>query len=171
MSKKANNGTDVNSGQIPSILYRVVNQESKLPIVNSDIDPVHKVSQQFANTVTKDCFQSLITLLKWSWGTFKLTLNDLKDKVCTGLYTSFIHLLFHCFNFFKFFRRIFHSRWQLAIDCIMWAKYVCDFYGNIPMKSIQMTYRKWKKIRQKNGTSTMMIEMKHQSVISWFAFE
>lgn len=81
MSKKANNGTDVNSGQIPSILYRVVNQESKLPIVNSDIDPVHKVSQQFANSVTKDCFQSLITLLKWSWGTFKLTLNDLKDKV------------------------------------------------------------------------------------------
>lgn len=80
MSKKANNGTDVNSGQIPSILYRVVNQESKLPIVNSDIDPVHKVSQQFANSVTKDCFQSLITLLKWSWGTFKLTLNDLKDK-------------------------------------------------------------------------------------------
>lgn len=82
MSKKANNGTDVNSGQIPSILYRVINQESKLPIANFDIDPVYKVSQQFANSVTKDCFQSLITLLKWSWGTFKLTLNDLKDKVC-----------------------------------------------------------------------------------------
>lgn len=80
-SKKTNNGTDVNSGQIPSILYRVINQESKLPIVNFDTDPVHKVSQHFANSVTKDCFQSLITLLKWSWGTFKLTLNDLKDKV------------------------------------------------------------------------------------------
>lgn len=80
-SKKANNGTDVNSGQIPSILYRVINQESKLPIVNSDSDPVHKVSHHFANSVTKDCFQSLITLLKWSWGTFKLTLNDLRDKV------------------------------------------------------------------------------------------
>lgn len=80
-SKKANNGTDVNSGQIPSILYRVINQESKLPIINSDTDPVHKVSQHFANSVTKDCFQSLITLLKWSWGTFKLTLNDLRDKV------------------------------------------------------------------------------------------
>lgn len=81
LSKKANNGTDVNSGQIPSILYRVINQESKLPIVNSDVDPVHRVSHHFANSVTKDCFQSLITLLKWSWGTFKLTLNDLKDKV------------------------------------------------------------------------------------------
>lgn len=80
-SKKANNCTDINSGQIPSILYRVINQESKLPIVNSESDPVHRVSQHFANTVTKDCFQSLITLLKWSWGTFKLTLNDLRDKV------------------------------------------------------------------------------------------
>lgn len=69
------------SGQIPSILYHVVNQEAKLPTINIDPDPVHKVSQQFANSVTKDCFHSLITLLKWSWGTFKLTLNDLKDKV------------------------------------------------------------------------------------------
>lgn len=80
-SKKANNCTDVNSGQIPSILYRVINQESKLPLSNSESDPVCKLSQQFANSVTKDCFQTLITLLKWSWGTFKLTLNELKDKV------------------------------------------------------------------------------------------
>lgn len=80
-SKKANNGTDVNSGQIPSLLYRVINQETKLPILSIDSDPVQRVSHQFANSVTKDCFQSLITLLRWSWGTFKLTLNDLKDKV------------------------------------------------------------------------------------------
>lgn len=88
-SKKANNGTDVSSGQIPSILYRVINQELKLPITNSDTDPIHKVSQHFANSVTKDCFQSLITLLKWSWGTFKLTLNDLRDKV-SGFYLFII---------------------------------------------------------------------------------
>lgn len=100
MSKKANNGTDVNSGQIPSILYRVVNQESKLPIINSDIDPVHKVSQQFANSVTKDCFQSLITLLKWSWGTFKLTLNDLKDKVLNGEFSLEIQIYLLIFHFF-----------------------------------------------------------------------
>lgn len=80
-SKKANNGTDINSGQIPSILYRVINQESKLPTVNFDSDPVYKISQQFANSVTKDCFENLIKLLQWSWGTFKLTLNDLRDKV------------------------------------------------------------------------------------------
>lgn len=102
MSKKANNGTDVNSGQIPSILYRVVNQESKLPIINSDIDPVHKVSQQFANSVTKDCFQSLITLLKWSWGTFKLTLNDLKDKVLNEEFSLEIQIYLLIFTFSNF---------------------------------------------------------------------
>lgn len=80
-SKKANNGTDVKSGQIPSILYHVINQDSKLPMANSDVDPIYRVSHGFANSVTKDCFQSLITLLRWSWGTFKLTLNELKDKV------------------------------------------------------------------------------------------
>lgn len=80
-SKKANNGTDVNSGQIPSILYRVINHDSKLPAANSDVDPVFRLSHGFANTVSKDCFQSLITLLRWSWGTFKITLGDLKDKV------------------------------------------------------------------------------------------
>lgn len=93
-SKKANNGTDVNSGQIPSLLYRVINQDSKIPSTLSETDPVHKVSQQFANSVTKDCFQNLITLLKWSWGTFKLTLNDLKDKVysltCFDLEVPFV---------------------------------------------------------------------------------
>lgn len=80
-SKKANNGTDVNSGQIPSILYRVINQESKQPSMSFELDPVYKVSHLFANTVTKDCFQSLIALLKWSWGTFKLTLFELRDRV------------------------------------------------------------------------------------------
>lgn len=80
-SKKANNCTDVNSGQIPTILYRVINQESKQPSMNVELDPVHKVSPMFASTVTKDCFQSLIALLKWSWAMFKQTLVELKDRV------------------------------------------------------------------------------------------
>lgn len=81
-SKKSNNGTDIHSGQLPSILYRVINQEKKLSNLNFDSDPIFKITHSFANTVTKDCFQSLIALLKWSWGTFKLTLHELKDKVC-----------------------------------------------------------------------------------------
>lgn len=80
-SKKANNGTDVNSGQIPSILYRVINQESKQPSMNIEADPVYKVSPMFARTVTTDCFRSLIELLKWSWKEFKQTHGELKDRV------------------------------------------------------------------------------------------
>lgn len=34
----------------------------------------------FANLVTKECFESLVTLLKWAWATFKTTINELTDK-------------------------------------------------------------------------------------------
>lgn len=78
-SKKANNGTDINSGQIPSILYRVITQETKQPNIPIDLDPVHRISSLFAKTVTKECFESLVILLNWSWSTFKLTLTELKD--------------------------------------------------------------------------------------------
>lgn len=80
-SQKANNGTDVNSGQIPSILYRTINTESKTSNASHDNDPVYKVSRLFGNTVTKDCFESLIELLKWSWTSFKRSLTELDDRV------------------------------------------------------------------------------------------
>ncbi|XP_037938854.1 E3 ubiquitin-protein ligase highwire [Teleopsis dalmanni] len=79
-SKKANNGTDVNSGQIPSILYRLITQETKQPPTSIDIDPVQKISKAFANSVTKECFESLVLLLKWSWETFKTNLREQRDK-------------------------------------------------------------------------------------------
>ncbi|XP_055684525.1 E3 ubiquitin-protein ligase highwire isoform X1 [Lutzomyia longipalpis] len=79
-SKKANNGTDVNSGQIPSILYRVINRESKQISDNLDTEPIHKISKMFANSVTKECFDSLVSLLSWAWGTFKMSLGELKDR-------------------------------------------------------------------------------------------
>ncbi|XP_063706462.1 E3 ubiquitin-protein ligase highwire-like [Culicoides brevitarsis] len=74
-SKKSNNGTDVHSGQIPSILYRVVTQENKQqPSKNSD--PVCKISKNFSNTLSAECFESLICLLKWSWNSLKITINE-----------------------------------------------------------------------------------------------
>ncbi|XP_067640218.1 E3 ubiquitin-protein ligase highwire isoform X3 [Eurosta solidaginis] len=79
-SKKANNGTDINSGQIPSILYRLITQESKQPGVAVDVDPVQKISKSFANTVSKECFESLVVLLNWSWESFKTNLHEQRDK-------------------------------------------------------------------------------------------
>lgn len=46
-----------------------------------DNDPVHAISRMFANSVTKECFESLVKLLNWSWSHFKVTLNAVKEKV------------------------------------------------------------------------------------------
>lgn len=79
-SKKSNNGTDVHSGQIPSILYRVVTQENKQqPSKNSD--PVCKLSKNFSNTLSAECFENLITLLKWSWNALKISISETPETV------------------------------------------------------------------------------------------
>ncbi|XP_023291814.2 E3 ubiquitin-protein ligase highwire [Lucilia cuprina] len=78
-SKKANNGTDVNSGQIPAILYRLVTQETKPSTAPVDIDPVKRVTKEFANSVTKECFESLVLMLNWSWEAFKSYLREQRD--------------------------------------------------------------------------------------------
>ncbi|KAL9694804.1 hypothetical protein quinque_014089 [Culex quinquefasciatus] len=78
-SKKANNGTNVSSGQIPSILYRVISQNSKAVFPTVSSEPVCKLTKKFANTLTKDCFESLVMLLNWSWSSFKISTTDLLE--------------------------------------------------------------------------------------------
>lgn len=76
-SKKSNNGTDVNAGQIPQLLYKVITAEIQPPRRQIDIsEPIHILSKDFSRTVTKECFQSLLSLLQWSWNTFKLGVMD-----------------------------------------------------------------------------------------------
>ncbi|XP_050301011.1 E3 ubiquitin-protein ligase MYCBP2 isoform X2 [Anthonomus grandis grandis] len=71
-SKKSNNGTDVNAGQIPQLLYKIVSPENQSPPRQVDVvEPMHILSKEFSRTVTKECFQSLLSLLQWSWNTFK----------------------------------------------------------------------------------------------------
>ncbi|KMZ09796.1 uncharacterized protein Dsimw501_GD15825 [Drosophila simulans] len=79
-SKKANNGTDVNSGQIPAILYRLVTQDCKQTPAQMDADPVQRISRAFANSVSRECFESLVVLLSWSWDCFKLQLREERDR-------------------------------------------------------------------------------------------
>lgn len=76
-SKKANNGTDVNSGQIPCILYKVVNRELSKPVQGIEPHSVHKISKLFANTVTKECFDSVIAMCRWSFDSLK-SMSDAK---------------------------------------------------------------------------------------------
>ncbi|XP_068159965.1 LOW QUALITY PROTEIN: E3 ubiquitin-protein ligase highwire [Drosophila tropicalis] len=79
-SKKANNGTDVNSGQIPAILYRLVTQDCKQTPAPLDADPVQRISRAFANSVSRECFESLVVLLSWSWESFKTQLREQRDR-------------------------------------------------------------------------------------------
>lgn len=79
-SKKSLNGTDVHSGQIPSVFYRIVTPENK-QAPSKNFDPVCKISKNFANTLSAECFESLIILLKWSWNTLKIAINENLDMV------------------------------------------------------------------------------------------
>lgn len=53
-SKRSNNGTDVNAGQIPQLLYRIVTPENQTPNRQRDrIEPVYVLKRDFSRTVTK----------------------------------------------------------------------------------------------------------------------
>ncbi|XP_050038840.1 E3 ubiquitin-protein ligase MYCBP2 [Dermacentor andersoni] len=85
-SKKSNNGTDVNAGQIPQLLYRVIAsdvQTSGQPADQSE--SVTILSHKFSKTVTLECFQSLLKLLNWGWKAFRAGMCELADSPSSSL--------------------------------------------------------------------------------------
>ncbi|XP_076446720.1 E3 ubiquitin-protein ligase MYCBP2-like isoform X7 [Babylonia areolata] len=67
-SKKSNNGTDVNAGQIPQLLYRLPSRDSPSVVRRAEhVDPAHILSQDFSHTVSEHCFEAVLQLLDWSW--------------------------------------------------------------------------------------------------------
>lgn len=86
-SKKSNNGTDVNAGQIPQLLYKIITPETHTaPRQLEIVEPVHILSKEFSRTVTRECFQSLLSLLQWSWNTFKW--GVVEGQSIKNLYTN-----------------------------------------------------------------------------------
>ncbi|XP_035682944.1 E3 ubiquitin-protein ligase MYCBP2-like isoform X1 [Branchiostoma floridae] len=78
-SRKSNNGTDVNAGQIPQLLYRLPTLDSNCSNgVKCQMEPVHILSRDFSRSVSPSCFESLLDLLRWSWATFKLGVEELQ---------------------------------------------------------------------------------------------
>ncbi|KAK2715883.1 hypothetical protein QYM36_010450, partial [Artemia franciscana] len=71
-SKKSNNGTDVNAGQISSILYRVAPVEYNESENHSQQRPIKLLSVKFAMGVTPSCFDYLLDILQ----TFLDKLNE-----------------------------------------------------------------------------------------------
>ncbi len=110
-SKKSNNGTDVNAGQIPQLLYKTTSAgtDSSNHGVSGRSDysslyeePVCIISREFSLTVTADCFQSLLKLLRWSWQSFKTILSDINSfnsesvNVLGSMLIELRHLTYIC---------------------------------------------------------------------------
>lgn len=71
-SKKSNNGTDVNAGQIPSLLYNLAGGDYPTPARIIDIgEPIIALSRNISRKVTVPCFKHIILLLSWSWESFR----------------------------------------------------------------------------------------------------
>lgn len=51
-SKKSNNGTDVNAGQVPQILFRVITHDAASAKTHTHIELVHSISNSFSKVVT-----------------------------------------------------------------------------------------------------------------------
>ena len=83
-SKKSNNGTDINSGQVPSILYRVVAHDRKISDGSNCNEKVCKISKQFINTISSESFENLVKLLSWSWNQFKVKINEMVEKISSS---------------------------------------------------------------------------------------
>ncbi|XP_069130438.1 LOW QUALITY PROTEIN: E3 ubiquitin-protein ligase MYCBP2-like [Argopecten irradians] len=77
-SRKSNNGTDVNAGQIPQLLYRLPSRDSPGAVRKVDhTEPAHVLSQDFACSVSPENFEALLKLLQWSWNTFHSSLGEM----------------------------------------------------------------------------------------------
>lgn len=83
-SKKSNNGTDINSGQIPSILYRVVAHDRKISDGLGKNEIVCRISKNFINTISPESFENLVKLLSWSWSQFKMKINEMVEKISSN---------------------------------------------------------------------------------------
>ncbi|XP_055726868.1 E3 ubiquitin-protein ligase MYCBP2 isoform X16 [Salvelinus fontinalis] len=78
-SKKSNNGTDVNAGQIAHLLYRLPSNDGNAAKGKQQTsEPVHILKRSFARTVSVDCFESLLSILHWSWTTLVLGVEELR---------------------------------------------------------------------------------------------
>ena len=72
-SKKSNNGTDVNAGQLPQILYKMITNERPTTHRRRDPqEPICILTPKFAKKVTPSCFKALLSLIEWSWKALKV---------------------------------------------------------------------------------------------------
>lgn len=67
----SNNGTDVNAGQIPCLLYTVLGSNALALRQKQRCEPVVVLSKNISSKVTVGCFKSLILVMEWCWKAFR----------------------------------------------------------------------------------------------------
>ncbi|XP_038063237.1 E3 ubiquitin-protein ligase MYCBP2-like isoform X3 [Patiria miniata] len=114
-SKKSNNGTDINAGQIPQLLYKLPQPDiSSSGGLSSQTEPVHILTPRFSNTVNTEVFKSLLRLLDWSW-------NKLAEGILVALKQGGKRLL----DFALDLERLMY----IATACLrLLRSYVCEVY-------------------------------------------
>lgn len=103
-SKKSNNGTDINSGQVPSILYRVIARDRKISDGSSSNEKVCSISKSFINTISPESFENLVKLLSWSWTQFKAKSNEMVEQISSSdelLLNRFVYTCQVCLRLLK----------------------------------------------------------------------
>ena len=112
-SKKSNNGTDVNAGQLPQILYKMITNERPTTHRRRDPqEPICILTPKFAKKVTPSCFKALLSLIEWSWKALKVGILQKFIKFCN----------FMGGKYFKKFREITTGIIYVAISRIFFAK-------------------------------------------------
>ncbi|XP_035827428.1 E3 ubiquitin-protein ligase MYCBP2 isoform X3 [Aplysia californica] len=73
-SRKSNNGTDVNAGQLPQLLYKLPPRDSPAVTRKADqVDPAHILSTDFSHLVSPQSLEALLKLLEYSWSALHAT--------------------------------------------------------------------------------------------------
>lgn len=69
-SKRSNNGTDVNAGQIPSLIYNLAGNDHTVPprIIELN-EPIITLTKNISRKVTVACFKTLLHILNYCWDT------------------------------------------------------------------------------------------------------
>ncbi|XP_032812561.2 E3 ubiquitin-protein ligase MYCBP2 isoform X3 [Petromyzon marinus] len=117
-SKKSNNGTDVNAGQIPQLLYRLPSHDNSSGKGKpQSLEPVHILRRSFSRTVSPECFEALLRVLQWSWSTLTAGLQEL------GAFTGFTRTA----TLLDLERLVF-----LASACLRLLRvFVCEIYPSV----------------------------------------
>lgn len=90
------------------------------------MEPMHVLSKEFSRTVSRQCFQSLLSLLQWSWNTFKWGVYE--KQASRNIYTNL-----------ELERLVYISRASLRLICVYTNEiYPKNINKKSPLENVQL---------------------------------